>query len=112
MDSTRGEERRKHPRVTFSTSIILTSIDARIEAKGSSRDISLSGVFVKTDTRLEPGTQCDVKIFLTGGGERIELSMKARVTRVLSTGLGVSFDSMDLETYAHLKKIMLYNSDD
>lgn len=112
MDSTGGGERRRHPRVAFSTSIILTSIDAMIEAKGSSRDISLSGVFVKTDTRLEPGTQCEMKIFLTGGVDRIELSMKARVSRVLSNGLGISFDSMDLETYGHLKKIMLYNSDD
>ncbi|ACN16796.1 hypothetical protein HRM2_37380 [Desulforapulum autotrophicum HRM2] len=92
--------------------IILTAIDAKIEARGSSRDISLSGVFVKTDTLLEPGTQCGVKIFLTGGSERIELSMKARVARVLSSGLGISFESMELETYAHLKNIMLYNSDD
>jgi hypothetical protein len=112
MDITRGDERRSHPRVAFSTSILLTAVDARIEAKGSSRDISLSGVFVETDNRLESGTGCHVMIFLKGAGEHIELSMKARVARVFSTGLGISFESMDLETYAHLKNIMLYNSGD
>ncbi len=112
MDIAKGQDRRRHPRVAFATSILLTANDARIEARGSLRDISFSGVFINTDSRLEPGTVCDVKIFLTGGVESIELAMKARVARVLSTGLGISFESMDLETYAHLKNIMLYNRGD
>ena len=105
-------ERRRYERVAFSTSIVLTAGQARIEATGTSKDLSLKGVFVNTDIRLVPGTLCDLTIVLVGGGERVELSMRARVERGLAQGLGISFESMDIDTYGHLKKIILYNSNE
>jgi hypothetical protein len=108
----KNSERRRHERVAFSTTIVLTAGNARIEASGTSKDLSLKGIFVNTDIRLESGTLCDLTIVLTGGGEKVELSMKARVERELAQGLGISFESMDIDTYGHLKKIMLYNTND
>ncbi|MDY0219658.1 MAG: PilZ domain-containing protein [Desulfobacterium sp.] len=105
-------ERRRHERVRFSTTIVLTAAHARIEAKGTSKDLSLNGVFVNTDIRLEPGTLCDLTIVLTGGGDDVELSMRAKVERELASGLGISFEAMDIDTYSHLKNIMLYNSNE
>ena len=112
MGITNSEDRRKYARVEFSTRIVLIADNQRIEAQGSSKDISLKGVFVSTDKSLPPGTDCDVKIFLTGGGENVELSMKAKVVRDIDPGLGIYFESMDIDTYTHLKNIMLYNSEE
>jgi len=32
------------------------------------------------------------------------------VARVVDTGIGLSFEAMDVDTYTHLKNIVLYNS--
>lgn len=53
-------ERRRYERVAFSTTIVLTAGNERIEARGTSKDLSLKGVFVNTDIRLTPGTLCDL----------------------------------------------------
>jgi len=111
MEITGNQNRRKYTRVEFSTIIVLTARSAKIEAMGSSRDLSLKGVFVDTDIRLAPGTECDLKIFLTGGVEDIELFIRGRVARLVDTGLGISFEAMDLDSYTHLKNIVLYNSE-
>jgi hypothetical protein len=50
-----------------------------------------------------------VKICLTGTVEKIELVMKATVVRQTTKGVGIVFDSMDVETYSHLKNIVRYN---
>ena len=112
METIKNGERRRHERVAFSTTIVLTVAHKRIEARGTSKDLSLGGVFVNTDKRLERGTLCDLTIVLAGGGESVELSMKARVERGLANGLGISFESMDIDTYSHLKNILIYNSND
>ena len=111
MEITGNQNRRRYTRVEFSTRIVLTASSAKIEAMGSSKDLSLKGVFVDTDIKLAQGIECDLKIFLTGGVEEIELSIRARVARVVDTGLGISFESMDLDTYTHLKNIVLYNGE-
>ncbi|MBI9087751.1 MAG: PilZ domain-containing protein [Desulfobacterium sp.] len=110
MEITDNQDRRRNTRVEFSTRIVLMTSDAEIEAIGSSTDLSLTGVFVNTDKRLEAGSECNVKIFLSGGIGDIELAMKARVARVVDGGIGLSFEAMDLDTYTHLKNIVLYNS--
>ena len=110
MEITDNQERRRHIRVDFSTRIVLMAGDTEIEARGSSKDLSLKGVFVNTDKKVEAGSECNVKIFLSGGIGEIELAMKARVARVIDTGLGLSFESMDVDSYTHLKNIVLYNS--
>ncbi len=110
METTDNQERRRYTRVEFSTRIVLMTSDTKIEAKGSSKDLSLKGVFVNTDKKIEIGSGCNVKIFLSGGVGDIELAMEARVARVVETGLGLSFEAMDVDSYTHLKNIVLYNS--
>lgn len=110
MEITDNKEKRKHTRVEFSTRIVLMASDTEIEATGSSKDLSLKGVFVNTDKKLDVGTECNVKIFLSGGIGDIELAMTAKVARVVDAGLGLAFEAMDVDSYTHLKNIVLYNS--
>ena len=105
------DERRKHTRVEFTTRIMLSSENVEIDAVGSSRDLSMKGIFITTDKRLSLGTPCHVKIVLSGGIEDLELNMEASVARVEPQGLGLAFGSIDLDSFTHLKNIVMYNSD-
>ncbi len=112
MEQTEGKDRRKHTRVDFTTRIVINTGAAVIEADGNSKDLSLKGVFIYTDKKLAAGTNCHVKIFLSGGVDDIELSMQAKVVRVEEHGLGIAFGPMDLDSYTHLRNVMRYNVED
>ena len=114
MVANKNDARRKHIRVGFTTDIhiILDADGKQIKLKGSSKDLSLKGLFVNTQTRITAQTKCFVKIYLSGGTSDIELSINATIVRETDSGVGIIFDSMDVETYSHLKNIVYYNSVD
>ena len=114
MAVSNNDEKRKHSRVGFSTTIriVFEADGEKINIEGSSRDLSLKGVFISTKTKFPSGTRCSVKVCLTGGMDKIELVMKGTVVRVSDSGMGIGFDSMDVDTYSHLKNIVYYNSID
>ena len=111
MEQNHQDERRRYERVDFTTRIVLKATGFELEARGHTRDLSLKGLYITTDRRLPLDTECSVEVFLSGGMETIRLSMKARIARIDKAGLGVSFDSMDLESYTHLKNLVMYNKD-
>ena len=107
-------ERRKHSRVGFTTAIKiqLEADGEKNDLDGSSKDLSLKGIFISTDNKFSPGTKCSIKICLTGGIDEIELQIEGTVVRESNIGMGIEFDSMDVDTYSHLKNIVYYNSID
>ncbi len=115
MDVSNGNEKRKHPRVGFATQIKihLEANGKKISLEGNSRDLSLKGVFINTDIgELPIGTMCNINIYLSGGIDEIVLFIKGSVVRSNNVGTGIVFDSMDVDTYSHLKNIVYYNSID
>lgn len=118
MPSVRGglkemnEERRKKTRVHFKTQVTLKTDKSEIVAEANSKDISIKGMFVNTEKKIPLGTPCDMEILLTGTSTRLALSIKGKVTRQDASGLGVVFDSMDIDSYFHLKNIVMYNASD
>lgn len=114
MNTMNGSERRRHKRVDFSTQIrvLLDADERQIDLVGDSKDLSLKGLYILTDERVSEGTKCSLKVFLTGGMEEIELKMESTVARVDEKGLGITFDSMDVDSFTHLKNIVNYNSID
>ena len=115
MDSNEQNEQseeRRRPRVEFETEIALQSGDSEIRVGGSSKDVSLKGVFIRTGERLPVGSECRVEIRLTGMIEALNLAINGHVARQEASGMAVIFDSMDLDTYTHLKNIVRYNYKD
>ena len=114
MAASKNDDRRKYSRVAFTTDIeIGIEADGKtIELKGNSKDLSLKGLFVSTSDVFASGTECDIRVGLSGGIEKIELEIKGRVVRVSENGMGILFDSMDVDSYSHLKNIVKYNSVD
>ncbi len=115
MDFSTKDDRRKHSRVGFTTRIEIVVLDAgggQVILEASSKDLSQKGVFVETDQQFTKGTSCEVNIYLTGGIDDIKLEIQGAVVRQTDIGIGVVFESMDVDTYTHLKNIVLYNSGD
>lgn len=106
------EERRTRTRVDFTTQVIVKTDESEIVAEANSEDISIKGLFVNTEERIPVGTPCDIEILLTGTSTRLALTIKGIITRQDASGLGIAFDSMDLDSYVHLKNIVLYNASD
>jgi hypothetical protein len=114
MAITDNDEKRKYSRVGFTTQIqIMFEADGNIvNLDGKSSDLSLKGLFVSTEEKFSMGTTCSIKVYLSSGIEKIEMLMKGTVVRADKAGLGIVFDSMDMDTYSHLKNIVYYNSID
>lgn len=112
MTDSDGSDRRKGVRVRFDTGVSLTieSGSRVISAAGDIKDISLRGLFVRTEETLEPDTGCEIRIELSGTEIPIVLEMKGKVVRVSEGGVGIHFDTMDLETFMHLKNVVRYNA--
>lgn len=75
----------------------------------SSRDLAMNGVLLHSDRLLPPGTQCEVRIQLTEGAS-IEILAFGKVVRTDDACMAIGFDSMDVEGYAHMKNLLMYNA--
>lgn len=106
------DERRKKRRVDFITNIVLNMDGAEIHVQGSSKDLSLNGVYIYTKDDIPLNKKCDVEITLTGMLEPLKLRIKGATVRKEPVGIAVLFESMDLDSYTHLKNIVRYNSAD
>ncbi len=109
-----SDEKRQYSRVSFATDIRIQieSGGKSVQVQGSSKDLSLKGLFVQTQKTFALDSVCEIIIYLTGGIDEIILKIKGRVARVSQNGMGVIFDSMDVDSYSHLKNIVQYNSVD
>lgn len=112
MNISEKDDRRKFSRVTFTTKIVIHMLDEsgqNVQFEAHSKDLSQKGVFVNTDKRPALDTACRVNVYLSGGIDDIKLEIQGRIVRHTKNGFAVEFESMDLDTYTHLKTLILYN---
>lgn len=103
-------ERRQKTRVSFRTDVVLKSGDKVIAARANSKNISLNGIFINTDQRLPLGTFCNLGIMLTGSSSELSLKIIGKIAREGDEGLGIAFESIDVDSYFHLRNIVKYNA--
>jgi len=77
---------------------------------GEVRDIGFEGLWLPTAQPLPEGVPCRVTIHLS---ESIKIRADGAVVRSEVDGFAVQFvDLLDLESYGHLRNLILYNSHD
>ena len=106
------DDRRKYSRVVFTTKIEIHMLDAsgkNVQFVANSKDLSQRGLFVKTDKRPSLDTTCRVTVCLSRGIDDLKLEIQGRIVRHTDAGFGVEFESMDIDTYTHLKTLVMYN---
>jgi len=108
--SLEDHDKRKKQRVDFKTKITLKTDQSELNIEGSSKDLSLKGIFIHTNEDIALNTKCDIEIYLTGMTEKFVLNMQGITIRQEDNGIAVEFISMDLDSYTHLKNILRYNT--
>ena len=108
----KGSNRRKVTRVPFDSLVSIRTENGEIEATVNSRDISIKGIFVQTRQPFSVGDPCTISIVLGGSTSRESIKAEGKVVRREESGVGIFFESVDLDSFMHLKKLVLYNADD
>ena len=103
------ENKRKNSRVPFQIIVGLDFPDRR-HTECETADLSLKGVFVLGVTGHKVGENCLISLRLVGSTSHLTLKMKGTVVRAEEAGLALHFYEMDLDSFAHLKNILYYNS--
>jgi hypothetical protein len=85
-------ERRGVTRYNFGAIAEVVDLDGRAEVVSLTRDLSFSGVFVKTTTPLPTGTRVRVRITYSG----VEFAATGKITaNVTPTAMGIAFTEIE-----------------
>ncbi|MFW6154432.1 MAG: PilZ domain-containing protein [Planctomycetota bacterium] len=101
-------ERRATTRVSYATAVTVVW-DGR-PLTGRVDDLSLRGLRFHTDDVLPMGTPVAVYLDLSAGARRERLAVEGRVARHDDAAVGIRFESMSLETFAALRRVVGLNS--
>ncbi len=104
------EDRRNFSRVDFAVEALIKQGAASF--KGEVRNISLKGVLVETGETLDLGASVDVTIYLAGAPPQIAINAAGMVVRTGDNGVGIKFEKMDADSFAHLRNIVSYRCGD
>lgn len=106
-------ERRRHPRVDF---VVQASFAAEGQVRIDHRceNISMSGLFLRTDAPLPVGTRGSLLLVLECGEDRIEVRAACKVSRVIGAesgrafGMGLEYISLDPDSSLALYNVVRY----
>ncbi len=99
----------------------LTRVSFNIEAtvkyqkrtfRGKVENLSLKGMFIQTNEKIDPQNKIDITIHLAGESSELEINLIGIVVRETPGGIGVQFEKVDLDSFIHLRSIVSYNSGD
>jgi len=93
------DNQRKYLRVSFEAQVKLRfkMIDVVLNAK--MKNISINGIFVKTDKIIALNTPCDIEVIVTAPNSKLTIETKGFVSRLDPSGLGVKFKN-NIEWFA------------
>jgi hypothetical protein len=119
-----GQGQRKFSRVDFR---MTASVEVGgLTLGGTVENLSLRGMFMATDHRPALGEAAEITIELTrppdekaGDGEAMRgaefepvIQVGGKVVRATGTGVAFCFDTIDSDSYVHLKNIVALNAGD
>lgn len=106
-----SNDRRGFVRVPFNTQALVVAGDKTVQSRDGI-DISMSGIRIQcegqADFRL--GAPCEVKVMLVAAEQAVTIEAKGTIVRSDTTCLGIRFDEIDLDSYHHLKQLILHNT--
>jgi hypothetical protein len=78
-----------------------------------SRDLSTNGVLLVIDRKLDQDKDYRIRIQLNSDeeGKGIDISIVAELARAVEDGYAFTFKNMDIDSFTHLKNLVMYNTD-
>jgi hypothetical protein len=78
----------------------------------ATRDISAKGLYVEGVSGLPAGSSCRVRLPLLGVPGTATIETDGRIVRSEPAGVAIEFTGMDLDSFHHLRNLVLYNAPD
>jgi hypothetical protein len=105
-------EKREFVRVPFSIGTTIRTSDRTIWS-GNTLDVSMNGLRVATTENVSPeGTFCEVEIVLAEAPDPVIIEARGSIVRSMPGTLAVHFSEVDIDSYEHLRQLILNNSED
>jgi len=105
-------EKREFVRVPFTIGTTVRTADRTIRSS-KTLDVSMSGLRVETtETVPREGTFCEVEIVLVEAPEPVIIEARGSIVRSEPGTVAVHFSEVDVDSYEHLRQLILNNSDD
>ncbi len=95
---------------------VATAVEVEVQgaggsAQGTTRDISLAGMFVKTDQPIPEGSTCTATLYIDGRAGTMQILVQGEVLRVGSGGMAIGFSALTgLDSWEHLRNLILMNA--
>lgn len=106
------DDKRGFIRVPFNTEVEVLAQGRAIRSR-KGIDISMSGLRLSTgDAVPAEGSPCEVTIILEALENRVLVKAGGKVIRSEPGSLAVEFTELDLDSYCHLRQVILYNTDE
>lgn len=102
---------RMHDRIDLARTIAIRFADG-FSAVCQTKDISLTGMFIKGNLRQLPGTPCSVTLSERWSTVNCQLNFRAKVARNGDCGIALQYTEMEGTTYNLLQTLLLYGCND
>lgn len=100
-------ERRRHTRVPLQFEVVIKLHRKKIPVK--TLNLSMRGMRCSPDPQFKEGDACTVFFILSS---EITFQVKGTIVRTGKNQTGIHFESMDEDSFYHLKKLVQYNAHD
>lgn len=102
-------EKRRFSRISFNVAaeIKVSGVPYRCE---EILNLSIGGCLLPVQADLIPGTDCEVKIMMSGASSDLNLRITGKVLRFNDGVAAVQFVAIDPDSLFHLHNIVLYNA--
>jgi hypothetical protein len=108
----REDDRRGFVRVPFNTEVEV-DVQGKVLRSREGINLSMSGIRLDLGEPIpSPGTPCRVKIILQASANRVTLGANGKVVRSAPGSLAVEFSELDVDSYHHLRNLILNNTDE
>jgi hypothetical protein len=106
---TNPAENRRFLRVATAVEVEVTGAGG--SAQGTTRDLSLAGMFVRTDQPIPEGSTCTATLFIDARAGTMQVQVQGQVLRSGAGGMAIGFDAvLGLESWEHLRNLILLNA--
>jgi hypothetical protein len=80
--------------------------------EGVTEDLSMNGLFMKCESKLPLGTECEVNLTLEGSEQGIQIKIRGKISRIEQGAIAISFLQIEDDSLEHLRNLILYNSEE
>jgi len=103
-------EKRKYHRISFNVPVILKKNDQQWETEVI--DISLKGLLVKNPQKVAFKNEELISVEFILTDNKTKVSLDATVAHIEDNSIGFNMETISLESFTHLKRILELNSAD